>query len=124
MPVAWRALVRRSRVALLPELPSKEPGDEKQGDADVDEIIEEAVRYLGLAIANIDNFVKPECVAIECRLFDNLDNREKLMREINRNLYRKTYNDFRFTFMKGDELSGARGAAAVAIKNDLENYIE
>ncbi|MBR6085780.1 MAG: ROK family transcriptional regulator [Spirochaetales bacterium] len=97
---------------------------QKQGDADVNEIIVEAVRYLGLAIANIDNFVKPECVAIECRLFDNLDNRELLMKEINRNLYRKTYNDFRFTFMKGDELSGACGAAAVAIKNDLENYIE
>lgn len=97
---------------------------QKQGDADVAAIIEEAVRYLGLAIANIDNFVKPECVAIECRLFDNLDNRELLMKEINRNLYRRTYNDYRFTFMKGDELSGARGAAAVAIKNDLENYIE
>lgn len=97
---------------------------QKQGDAAVAAIIEEAVRYLGLAIANIDNFVKPECVAIECRLFDNLDNRELLMKEINRNLYRRTYNDYRFTFMKGDELSGARGAAAVAIKNDLENYIE
>ncbi|MBQ7644553.1 MAG: ROK family protein, partial [Spirochaetales bacterium] len=45
---------------------------QKQGDADVTEIIVEAVRYLGLAIANIDNFVKPECVAIECRLFENL----------------------------------------------------
>ncbi|MCR5443742.1 MAG: ROK family protein [Sphaerochaetaceae bacterium] len=97
---------------------------QKQGDADVTEIIVEAVRYLGLAIANIDNFVKPECVAIECRLFENLDNRELLMKEINRNLYRKTFNDFRFTFMKGDEMSGACGAAAVAIKNDLENYVE
>jgi len=97
---------------------------QKGGDPAVSEIVSEAIKYLGLAIANIDNFVKPECVAIECRLFDNPGNRDLLMNEINRNLYRKTFNDYRFSFIQSNEYSGAKGAAAVAIKNDLENYIE
>ncbi len=97
---------------------------QEKGDRAVTEIVEEAIRYLGLAIANIDNFVKPECVVIECRLFDNLKNRDILMNVINRNLYRKTFNDYRFSFMKSDEFSGAKGAAAVAIKNNLESYME
>ena len=97
---------------------------QKKGDPAVAGIVAEAIKYLGLAIANIDNFVKPECVAIECRLFDNLGNRDLLMNEINRNLYRKTFNDFRFSFMQSDDYSGAKGAAAVAIKNDLDNYME
>ena len=96
---------------------------QEKGDPVISEIINEAIRYLGLAIANIDNFVKPECVAIECRLFDNLKNRDLLMKVINRNLYRRTFNDYRFSFMSSDEFSGAKGAAAVAIKSDLENYM-
>ena len=97
---------------------------QRKGDPAVTAIVEEAVRYLGLAIANIDNFVKPECVAIECRLFDDMRNRDLLMQVINGNLYRRTFNDYRFTFMKSDEFSGAKGAAAVAIKNNLESYME
>jgi len=98
---------------------------QKRGDPAIQKIISDAILYLGLAIANIDNFVKPECVVIECRLFDNPDNRESLMKIINNNLYRKTFNDYRFSFLQSDEYSGAKGAAAVAIKGDIEkNYVD
>ena len=43
---------------------------------------------------------------------------------IHQNLYTATITDVHFTFMPPDEFSGAMGAAAVAIQNDLTTYIE
>ncbi len=94
-----------------------------QGDKVADDVIDEAIFYLGLSIANIDNFVHPECVAIECKLFDNDENRKALLDVIHSNLYRETFSDYRFIFIKSDDYSGARGAAAIAVKHTLELYI-
>lgn len=87
-------------------------------------IISEAIEYLGLAIANIDNFVRPECMVIEGKLFDKEENRERLLSVIHKNLYRVTFSDYRFCFIKSDDYSGAKGAVAIAIKGNLEKYSE
>ena len=93
----------------------------EKGDSDVHDMLEEAVRYLGLAIANIDNFVKPGCVVIESRYFGYEEYRALLMEWIDRNLYRRSSINSRFVFRPYDQFSGARGAAALAVKNDLES---
>lgn len=93
----------------------------ENGDPAVCQMLDEAIRYLGLAIANIDNFVKPGCVAIECRYFNYEKYRKMLMEVINRNLYRRTSIESRFVFLPEDQYSGAKGAAAFAIKNDFES---
>ena len=95
-----------------------------EGDRKASLIISRAVEYLGLSIANIDNFVRPECVVIEARIFENTDNRRKLMDVIQKNLYRGTMSESHIYFLGRDEYSGAKGAAATAIRHDLEFFIE
>lgn len=94
------------------------------GDREAKAIVEEAMEYLGLAIANIDNFVRPEYVVVEGKLFDEEENRKYLLDVIHRNLYRVTMSDYRFLFRRSDDFSGARGASAIAIRKDLELFVE
>ncbi len=94
------------------------------GDAAAQAIMEDAVRHLGLAIANIDNFVRPDSILIECNYFEHLPNRELLLSVIHKNLYTATPADVKFSFITPDPFSGAKGAAAVAICKDLETYVE
>lgn len=96
----------------------------EKGDKEAHAIISDAIRYLGLAIANIENFVRPECMIIECKLFDNEQNRESLLATIHANLYRAAFSDLRVYFKKSDEFSGAKGAAATALKRNLELFLE
>lgn len=92
------------------------------GDADVEAIVEKALFILGIAIANITNFSSPQLMLIEGKLFGNPQNRERLLETITKNLYSPTNSNTQFVFMDADSLSGARGAAAVAISRDLESY--
>lgn len=96
----------------------------KKGDKVSSSIISEAIKYLGIAIANIDNFVRPECVAIEGKLFDDEENRRELLEVIHSSLYNETLSDHRFVFIPTDEYSGAKGAATVAIRSNLEKFLE
>jgi len=97
---------------------------QEEGDQDVIDILEDAIHYLGIAIANIDNFVKPQCILIDSHLFQNKKNQEQLMNVIHKNLYTATNIDTNFIFVEPNEFSGAKGAAAVAVQNDLKTFIE
>lgn len=97
---------------------------QKAGEKSIQNIISEAVFYLGLALANIDNFVRPHTIFVDGMLFRNEENRHHLIQIIQKNLYRATLTDINFHFMEADEFSGARAAAAVAIRDDLGGYIE
>lgn len=96
----------------------------EKGDEEVKKIIFKAIRYLGLAIANIENFVRPEYMVIEGKIFDVEENRKVLMNVVYKNLYRGTFQDLKLHFKSNDDLSGAVGASAVAIKRDLESFLE
>ena len=93
---------------------------QQAGDADVYLIVERAVYTLGLAIANIDNFTCPHAMLIEGELFRSQDNRRMLLDVVRRNICTVTRTDTEFVFVEPDNLSGARGAAAVAIFHDLQ----
>jgi len=97
---------------------------QKAGDVNVCKIIESAIFYLGVAIANIENFIWPHTMLIEGNLLRENSNRTKLLKVIYKNLYSTTIEDVRFEFMETDDFSGAKGAAAVAIRRELETYIE
>ncbi len=86
---------------------------EESGDRAVCEIIDEAIRYLGIAIHNMSNIIRPGCFVIESKLFANPENMEKL---------KKSCGDgIDLVFLDFDDMGGARGAAAVAVKGFLEN---
>ena len=97
---------------------------QEEGDVYVSQILETAIYYLGVAIANIYNFISPQRMVIECALFQSERNKERLLEVIHKNLFTATITEVNFTFMPPDELSGAVGAAAVAIQRDLTTYIE
>jgi len=58
---------------------------------------------------------------IESRYFGYKEYRDLLMEWIDRNLYRRSSINSRFVFRPYDEYSGARGAAALAVKSNLES---
>lgn len=94
-----------------------------QGDADVNEIALRAVHTLGVAVANVSNFACPSLVLIEGKLFRNEENRAALLEAIRHSICSVIRSDTQFVFVEPDTLSGARGAAAMAICKDLETYI-
>ena len=96
----------------------------QKGDEVSDSLIRNAIKYLALAIANINNFVRPECIAVECALFSKEEYRNLLLSTVQDNLYRIVNPKNRFIFLPKDELRGAKGAAAIAIMHSLEEYIQ
>lgn len=96
---------------------------QKNGDQTVDEILRQAAAYLGTAIANVDNMVRPDSFLVEARLFENEQNRPVFLDSVNKNTFRPKSNAMRFTFITPDPYNGARGAAAVAVQNNLGVYI-
>ncbi|NKO00889.1 ROK family protein, partial [Weissella cibaria] len=97
---------------------------QSEGDQSVNAILEDAVYHMGIGIANIDNFVRPKCILIDSNIFQNQKNKDQLMDVIMRNLYTATDIDTKFIFVEPDIYSGAIGAAAAAVQNDLKTFIE
>ena len=97
---------------------------QEAGDPAVSEIVEQAVNVLGAAVANINHFACPSLMLIEGSLFRRPDNWERFLKVVRRNLCGVIHSGTRFIFVEPDPLSGAKGAAAMAICKDLETYIE
>ena len=126
-----RAIIARCREAMsqdqalvLRELCAEILTAQEQGDIHVMQILDTVILYLGIAVANIYNFVAPQRMVIDCALFSSEENRAKLLESIHANLYTETVTDVHFTFVEHDECSGAIGAAALAIQHDLQSYID
>lgn len=94
------------------------------GETGISHIVNTAIRSLGVAIANIENFAHPHKMLIEGGLFTREENKQKLLEVVYRSLYTATNMETSFEFITPDIFSGAIGGAAVAIRNDLETYIE
>ena len=97
---------------------------QEAGEEAVARIVGQAVRILGVAVANINNFACPSLMLIEGRLFSRPENWEHLLEVVRLNLCGVIRRGTRFLFVEPDPFSGAAGAAAMAICKDLETYIE
>ena len=91
------------------------------GESAVCDVVQKAIFYIGLAIANIYNFIQPNVMIIEGNLFTRTRNRETLLKIVNSNLFSTTVSHANFVFVEPDDRSGALGAAAVAIRDYLED---
>ena len=94
---------------------------QKAGESSVCNVLQRALYYIGLAIANIYNFIQPNVLLIEGKLFTNLNNRQTMLDIVNDNLYSTTIGNANFVFVEPDDRSGALGAAATAIRDYLED---
>lgn len=94
---------------------------QEAGEAAVCNIIQRALFYIGLAITNICNFIQPNVLLIEGKLFTNLNNRQAMQDIVNDNLYSTTIGNASFVFVEPEDRSGALGAAATAVRHYLED---
>lgn len=97
---------------------------QRLGETGIQDIIEEALFYLGLAIANFDNILRPHTIFIDGILFLNEQNRDLLLKTAKKNFFNSDINPLQFQFLDKDTFSGAKGAAALAIQKELEIYID
>lgn len=124
---ACESAIRAGDAPLLASLcDGKEPTMElilkaqEAGESSVSNVIHRALYYIGLAIANIYNFIRPDVLMVEGQLFTNTNNRQTMLDIVNDNLY-STIKDAGFVFVDPDDRSGALGAAATAIQDYLED---
>lgn len=96
----------------------------ESGDEESWRIVESALEYLSLAIANVNNFVKPDCVVVECRLFEREENKVIFESALKRNLSWNSILDYKLSYVKSDEYNGALGASAAAIRDNLQLFME
>lgn len=96
---------------------------QRAGDPFCDQLLLSAAFYLGIASANVDNLIRPHAMLIEGRIFSNKENREHFLNTIHENQFRLSDTKTQLIFIDYDDFSGAKGAAAVAIRNDLNHYI-
>ncbi len=123
--------MREGRASILAKIRGEEPltmehilAAQEAGDRDVAAVVEQAVYILGLAVANINNFACPSKMLIDGKLFNLPENRDRLLRVARQNLCDVIRTGTEFIFVEPKALSGAVGAAAMAICKELETYVE
>lgn len=94
---------------------------QQEGDPVVTRIVSRALYYIGLSIANIYSFIRPDILLIEGKLFTIQENRRTMLNTVYDNLY-TTIQDTNFVFLDPDINSGAMGACATAIRDYLQDF--
>lgn len=97
---------------------------QQEGEQSICDIIDNAVTYLGTAIANVYNFIQPNCIFMEARIFQNEQNRSLFLDTVYKHSIAQVTKLPQFIFVDFNELNGARSACAIAVKTDLETYLE
>lgn len=93
------------------------------GDKAVGHVIEDAIEYLGIALANTINLISPRAVVLEGRIFSTTKNQERMIRTVEQYMFHIHSGLTEFTFLPYDPDRGARAAAAVVVKEFLGKSI-
>ena len=93
------------------------------GDPKVCAVVRRALDYLGVAMANINNFACPQVMMVDGALFRLECNRNYLLEVNHRNLCNVIHTNTEYIFVDPDDFSGARGAAARAICKNMESHV-
>lgn len=91
------------------------------GDPEVNLAMEDVLDYLGIALANTINLLSPRMVVLDGRLFHLQRNQELLIQAVERNMFQVHVGKTQFSFLPFDPVRGAKGAAAVVIRELLLN---
>ena len=90
---------------------------QEYGDPDVCRVMNEAIEYMGIAIANIINFVSPATIVVDAYTMKMQANRDLLLKTIHANLLGLHISDVKIKFLDFDEFRGVHGACAYALKS-------
>lgn len=86
------------------------------GDPVVGAIIDDVIDYLGISLANTINLISPKIVVLDGRMLDTPKNRELILKAVKRNMFLVHVDRTRFLMLPYDPDRGARGAAAVVVR--------
>ena len=92
---------------------------QEMGDQAVGHIIEDAIEYLGIALANTINLISPRAVVLEGRILSSPKNQERMLRTVEQYMFHIHSGMIDITFLPYDPHRGARAAAAVVVKEFL-----
>lgn len=92
-------------------------------DEVIDGLIRDVILYLGVAIANEDNLVRPNSILVDAPYFVHQKYRDLFMETLYKYSFRPSSFRFHILFLDRDELPGAKSAAAVAVRSDFYEYI-
>ncbi len=96
---------------------------QKHGEDCVDEVVSTSIYYLGLALAGIDNFIRPNALLADAHIFAIQKNRDTFIKTINDHVFCPQSTIPNIIFIEYNEYSGALGGAALAIQKDFEQYL-
>ena len=91
------------------------------GDQGVKLVMEDALDYLGIALANTINTVSPRTVMLDGHMLETQQNQSALLRSVQRNMFRVHVGRTKFLFLPYSPDRGAEGAAAVVVRDFLLN---
>lgn len=79
-------------------------------------IMEDAITYLGITLANVINLMNPPLVIVDGRIMENEENRRLLIDVTRKNLFSLNVKEVDIEFVPLDKFRAAKGAAALAVK--------
>ena len=89
------------------------------GDTPVNQVIEDAIEYLGIALANTINLISPRAVVLEGRILSTPKNQVRMLKTVEQYMFHIHSGITEFKFLPYDPDRGARAAAAVVVKEFL-----
>ena len=92
---------------------------QEMGDRAVSGVIEDAIEYLGIALANTINLISPRAVVLEGRILSWPKNQARMLRTVEQYMFHIHAGMIDFTFLPYDPDRGARAAASVVVKEFL-----
>lgn len=96
---------------------------QEMGDKAVSHVIEDAIEYLGIALANTINLISPRAVVLEGRILSKPRNQARMLRTVEQYMFHIHSGMTDFTFLPHDLDRGARAAAAVVVKEFLSRSL-
>lgn len=86
------------------------------GDNLADEVIHQAIMHLGAVLGNIINLINPPLVFVDGYIMRLKRNRRQLLEETRSHIFGLYDEEVEIEFVDFDQFTGAKGAAAMAIK--------
>ena len=114
-PTVLKELCRDARTLTMDQVLTAQA----MGDQAVGHVIEEAIEYLGIALANTVNLISPRAVVLEGRILSAPQNQARMLRTVEQYMFHIHAGMTDFTFLPYDPDRGARAAAAVVVKEFL-----
>ena len=96
-------------------------GVQELGNPEVNSIIEQAIGYLGIALANVVNLINPGYVVADSCLFQSEKNRKQLLESAKSNFFGLNEEEVQIEFAPFEKFRGAKGAAYFLIREKFLN---